>query len=280
MKTIAFHTNTDKPEAEAAMTSLSRRAAAAGMSVVPADGRVRPDAVIALGGDGTMLAAVHAFPGIPVLGLNLGSLGFLSAVEKPHFEKAVDDLAAGRYSIAHRTALSSHIVRADGSRTDDLPDALNDVVVTRATPGHAACMEACVDGAPMTSFLADGIIVATPTGSTAYSLAAGGPVLMPGSSCIVLTPACPHALSSRPIVLPDAVELSIRAIPKSRSVPAHSLAVSADGASTAVAVPGDTVTVRKSTRTVPLVELNGRNPYETLGRKLGWSGRFPGIDGQ
>ena len=276
MKTIAFYTNAGKPGAEETKTRLAECARRAGLAVADAAPGAGIDFVASLGGDGTMLAAVHAFPGVPALGLNLGSLGFLAAVERPLFEKAIADIAAGRYRISMRTMLSAKVVKTDGTEAA-LPDALNDVVITRAAAGHAACMEVEADGAYVSSFLADGLVVATPTGSTAYSLAAGGPVLTPGSACIVVTPACPHALASRPIVMPDTAALAVRAVPKSASSPAERLAVSADGGAPAFLEPGDMVAISKSARKAPLAELEGHDAYETLCRKLGWSGRFPGV---
>ncbi len=254
VKRIAFYVNHDKPGVEAVRGRLASLAHDLGF-VVSDDA---PEAVVVLGGDGTMLSAVHRFPGVPLLGLNLGSLGYLSGVEAPRFEDAIRALRDGRYAISARTALA---VRG---RT-----ALNEVVVSRGVSGHAAVLELAIDGRPATSFFADGLVIATPTGSTAYSLAAGGPILMPDSRSLVITPICPHALTARPLVICDSARLSVRL----RARPgAGTLEVFADGASLGPLAEGTGLCVEKASAGVPLVELVGYDPYEVLNRKLGWSG--------
>ena len=257
MKSIAFYANASKPAALATRDRLAEVARSCGLVVVDAAAAVA-DAVVVLGGDGTMLSAVHRFPGVPLLGLNLGSLGYLASVEEAHFEAAIKALAAGRYRLSRRTALKVRGVNA-----------LNDVVVTRGVTGHAIRLGFCVDGEPVTRFVADGLVVATPTGSTAYSLAAGGPVLMPASQSVVVTPVCPHALSSRPLVLRDSARMSISVEMREAD---DKPAVFADGRQVGVLSAGEFLDIAKSDVTVPLVELDDVNPYEVLTRKLGWSG--------
>jgi len=254
VKRIAFFENAAKAAAAGARTRLSAEAAECGLAVDPEN----PDAVVVLGGDGTMLAAVHRFPGVPLLGFNLGSLGFLSAVEEPSFGDALKALAEGRFTLSRRTALEVRGARA-----------LNEVVISRGVSGHVATLDLEVDGKPATRFSADGLVVATPTGSTAYSLAAGGPILMPESESFVLTPICPHALSSRPLVVRDTARVVVRARGRGDAAP---LSVFADGAPAGTLADGDAVEIVKSAATVPLVELEGYNPYKVLARKLGWSG--------
>lgn len=251
---ISFHANLDKPGVDVVRTRLSGLAGELGLTVCDE----APELVVVLGGDGTMLSAVHRYPGVPLLGLNLGSLGYLAGVEEPHFEDALRALRAGRYVISRRTALA---VRGRV--------ALNDVVVSRGVSGHAAVLELAVNGRPATNLFADGLVIATPTGSTAYSLAAGGPILLPDSQSLVMTPICPHALTSRPLVVPDTSRLAVRL----RARPgADSLEVYADGASLGPIGPGEALEVAKAAEGVPLVELEGYDPYEVLNRKLGWSG--------
>ncbi|MCQ2389185.1 MAG: NAD(+)/NADH kinase [Kiritimatiellae bacterium] len=252
---IAFFENSAKPAAADARARLAAAAANCGLEVVPEN----PDAVVVLGGDGTMLAAVHRFPNVPLLGFNLGSLGFLSAVEAPQFEDALKALAAGRFALSRRTALEVRGVLA-----------LNEVVVSRGVSGHVATLDLEVDGKPATRFSADGLVVATPTGSTAYSLSAGGPILMPESESFALTPICPHALSSRPLVVRDTARVVVRA--RGRNGADAPLSVFADGAPVGALAAGESVEIAKSSVTVPLVELEGYNPYKVLARKLGWSG--------
>ena len=269
---VAFHVNRDKPGADAVRARLAAFARAAGLEVlsglkglkgvsglkginVPNDGLV----VIVLGGDGTMLSAVHRYPGVPLLGLNLGSLGYLAAVEEPRFEDAVRALSRGEFVISRRTGLETRGRRA-----------LNDVVVSHDAAGHALALELLVDGTRATSFSADGLIVSTPTGSTAYSLSAGGPVLLPDTRSFVVTPVCPHALSSRPLVVRDTVHLTVRT--------ASSAVVYVDGAKAFRLPAGKEVEIAKADVTVPLVELPGYDPCEVLSRKLGWSGSAKASD--
>ena len=263
MKTIAFHVNEGKAGAGDVRRALARHARRLGL-VVSDDPR-GADAVVVLGGDGTMLGAVHAFPGVPLLGLNLGSLGFLAGVEEPAFKDALKALAKGEYSLSRRTMLSWS---APGRRAGAARNALNEIVVSRGVSGHAASIDFAVDGRPATRFSADGLVVATPTGSTAYSLAAGGPILMPDSQAFVVTPICPHALSSRPVVVRDSSRFSLTA----RIREGSPLAVFADGEQVASLGAGEALEIVKSSTRVTLIELAGCNPYKVLARKLGWSG--------
>ena len=256
MRRIAFHTNTDKPEADAARVRLCLLAHSLGLAVVEAD----PEAVVVLGGDGTMLSAAHQFPGVPLLGLNLGSLGYLASVEEPAFDDAIRALKSGDFRLSQHVALSvnGHL-------------ALNDVVVRLDTAGRLALIDLLVNGQLATRVFADGLILSTPTGSTAYSLAAGGPILMQDSASFVVTPICPHALSSRPLVVQDSVCFTIRPVarPGRDSEP---LSVFADSTRVARVGVGEELVVKKAEMTVPMIELSGYNPFEALNRKLGWSG--------
>ena len=256
MKKIAFHVNSTKPSAPEVRERLAECARKCGMEVV--DSSMSPDVVAVLGGDGTMLSAVHLFPGVPLLGLNLGSLGYLASVEEANFDGAIAALAEGRYSISRRTALKVRGVSA-----------LNDVVIARGVSGHVIRLDFSVDGEPVTRFVADGLVIATPTGSTAYSLAAGGPVLMPASQSLVVTPVCPHALSSRPLVLKDSVRMEVSVEVREEG---DEPGVFADGLQVGTLAAGEVLEIEKSDVAVPLVELDDVNPYEVLTRKLGWSG--------
>lgn len=261
IRKIIFHVNNDKPDADAVRARLAAFAASVGLEVVQdLDSADEPNdlAVIVLGGDGTMLSAVHRFPGVPLLGLNLGSLGYLAAVDAPHFENAISALARGEFVLSRRSMLETRSNRA-----------LNEVVVTHDVSGHALALELMVDGTGATRFSADGLIVSTPTGSTAYSLAAGGPVLLPDTQSFVVTPVCPHALSSRPLVVRDTARLSVRA--------ASPATVYVDGIKAFGIAADETVEIAKSDGTVPLVELPGYDPCEVLSRKLGWISRTRGV---
>ena len=256
MKRIAFHVNSSKPSAPEVRKRLEECARKCGIEVV--DSSMSPDVVAVLGGDGTMLSAVHLFPGVPLLGLNLGSLGYLASVEEANFDDAIAALAEGRYSISRRTALKVRGVNA-----------LNDVVIARGVSGHVIRLDFSIDGEPVTRFVADGLVIATPTGSTAYSLAAGGPVLMPASQSLVVTPVCPHALSSRPLVLKDSVRMAVSVEVREKG---DDPGVFADGLQVGTLAAGEVLEIEKSDVAVPLVELDDVNPYEVLTRKLGWSG--------
>lgn len=261
MKRIVFHVNGTKPEAEAACARLTASARSLGFEVLSAEtvqAGAACDAAIVLGGDGTMLSAVHRFPGLPLLGLNLGSLGYLAGVEAPQFEAALAALRAGTYTVSRRTALEVNGCIA-----------LNDVVFSRGLSGHAVVLELLVDGRVATRYFADGLVIATPTGSTAYSLAAGGPILLPETGAFVVTPVCPHALSSRPLVVRDTARLSVRFQARAG---AETVDVFADGASVEQVRHGGEVTVVKAPTSVALIELPDANPFEALNRKLGWSG--------
>ena len=226
-------------------------AAAGGGTVCPVEafpGRV--DAVVVLGGDGTMLNAAHRLQGgdVPLIGLNLGDLGYLTTVEATRLEEALACLRDGGFTVSRCAALTAAIVRPDGVRSTTV-DALNDVVVARGASGRAVWLELSCDGAHVATYVCDGIIVSTPTGSTAYALSAGGPIVMPATPALLLSAICPHTLSSRPLV------------------------VSVDGQEDTSLDVDARVEVRRSPRTVPVIHLPGYDAYAVLDRKLGWGAR-------
>ena len=280
---IAFYINDFKPGAKAAAVELSSRAKELGLEVVGISAlstlhsalctpHSAPCIIIALGGDGTILRCVHEHPGMPVIGFNLGGLGYLSTVEKKDFDSALELIAEGRYRIAERTMLSlgGHL-------------ALNDIVITREMTGHAALLDLSVDGRRATRYLADGLVIATPTGSTAYSLSAGGPVVMSDSRSFVITPMNPHALGIRPQVVSDSVRISVASIVRGQSSTSQlpnsrplnlstSLGIYADGEAVAMLAPGESVEIVKAGQVAKFVELEGYDPYAILAHKLGWTG--------
>ncbi len=255
---LHFHVNGEKPEAAAQRDALAAEAVRLGIAVA-AEGRAA-DVVVALGGDGTLLRAVHEYPGVPVLGFKLGGLGYLSSVGEHDFSAALAALAAGRYRVSAR-----RLLQVGGHA------ALNDVVLTREMSGHSARLDLEADGKLVTRYMADGLIFATPTGSTAYSLAAGGPVLMPDSRSFVVTPLNPHALGVRPLVVSDAVSFTVTVRPRTAGN-ALRVGVYADGENVGALGAGERVTIAKSAASAQLVELEGYDPYDVLARKLGWSG--------
>ena len=255
---IRFQVNREKPRGAELLATLSAKARAFGLDVASGDAA---DVVVVLGGDGSFLRAVHEFPGAALLGLNLGGLGYLASVEEPDFEKAFDCLAAGRYRISERRMIEA----------DRRFSALNDIVIVREASGHSTRLDLEADGRLVTRYMADGLVFATPTGSTAYSLAAGGPVLMPDSDSFVVTPLNPHALGVRPLVVRDAVRFTVTA--RSRTAGnAMKVGVYSDGENVLTLDEGQSVRISKSSKTAKLVELEGYDPFGVLARKLGWSG--------
>ena len=255
---IRFYVNREKPIAEETRRRLDADLSALELKVVETDDA---DAVIVLGGDGTFLRAVHEFPDTPLLGLNLGGLGYLASVGERDFTFALMKLASGRYRISER-----RMIEVNGKFA-----ALNDIVITREMSGHSTRLDLEADGRRVTSYMADGLIFATPTGSTAYSLAAGGPVLMPDSASFVVTPMNPHALGVRPLVVPDSARFTVTA--RSRTAGnSMKIGVYADGAAVLTLDEGGSVEIARSAKTAKLIELEGYDPYEVLARKLGWSG--------
>lgn len=261
---IRFYANGTKAGAKDVLAALEAQAAKLGLAVV--SGKAKADVAIALGGDGTILRAAHEFALTPVLGLNIGGLGYLSSVGREDFAKAMEMLAEGRWRVSERTMLS---VKKSGGRKIKL--ALNDVVITREMTGHAAVLDLEVDGKHATRYMADGLIIATPTGSTAYSLAAGGPVVMPETKSFVVTPMNPHALGARAIVVGDGARLAVRSS-RQTAGKTERLGVYADGIGAMMLAAGESVEIAKASVCAKLVELDGYDPYEVLGRKLGWSG--------
>ena len=260
MKRAVLHVNARKPAAVAAGARVMLMARTAGLEIAagPYGGSEPPDLALVLGGDGTMLGAAHAFPGVPLLGLNLGSLGFLADVEEADFMSAIQAVAAGRYTVSERPALC-----VDGHV------GFNEIVISRGVSGHAADLELQVDGRFAARFLADGLAFATPTGSTAYSLAAGGPILLPESRCFAVTPICPHSLSSRPLVLPDTSSFTVSLEPRPG---ADAASVFADGECVGRLAAGESMTIARAAVNLRLVRLESSDPFRALSRKLGWSG--------
>ena len=227
------------------------------------------EAVVALGGDGTMLDASHQLVGqhLPMMGLNIGSLGYLTSVEEHQFGDALQQLREDHYGVSLRSALAVTVRHKDGSHIS-LPDALNDVVANHGASPHVVEIELLLDEKPVASFLCDGMIVASPTGSTAYSLSAGGPILLPDAAALVISLICPHTLTSRPLVVRDTTRIALHII--TCDVP---MIVSSDGRDEAPLHCGDRVEITRSPHDVPVIELHGYNPCDVLRRKLRWGGR-------
>ena len=224
------------------------------------------DLAIALGGDGTLLSvAHHAAPlSLPILGINLGHLGFLAEIEKQEIEKSLLKLCADEYTIENRIMLRGTITRESGETLT--LDALNDIVVSRNEGSRLIVLNLFVGGEYVDEYKADGLLVATPTGSTAYSMSAGGPILDPAVKSFVITPICPHKLYAKTIVAPDDVEIMLT-ISNNHADP-RSAIVSADGRENIILKEGDVLTLRRSAYTAQLVKINGSRFYSVLQHKL------------
>jgi NAD+ kinase len=223
------------------------------------------EALVVLGGDGTLLAASHVVKKpIPVLGVNFGSLGFLTEITLPELYPALEGVLAGTYRFEERRML--HVVVRREGKPESAGDVLNDVVITKAAFSRIIELDVAVDGAFVSSFRADGLIVSSPTGSTAYNLAAGGPILHPTLPAVVLTPICPHMLSNRPLVVSDAVSIEIRL----RDARDGDVQITLDGQQGFPLAPQDTVTVTRSAHTIRLVKAPERDYFEVLRTKLKW----------
>lgn len=229
-----------------------------------------PDIVLCLGGDGTILAAaaMAARRGIILGGINMGHLGFLSACGRDEMERLVQALAEGRYGVEERTMLQ---VTAGGHpATGQQPYlALNEIALMRAQTGKMIDVDVEVDGLLLNRYHADGVLVATPTGSTAYSLAAGGPLVWPTAGVVCLTPICPHSLTNRSVVLPETVKITMR--PRERRGRAgESLIFSLDGRATHPIALNETLTISKAPLPLKLLSLPESDFSTRLRAKLGW----------
>jgi NAD+ kinase len=223
------------------------------------------DALVVLGGDGTLLAASRLLERpIPVLGVNFGSLGFLTEVTLPELYPALESVLTGQYEYEDRRLLRA-VVRRQG-RADVTADVLNDVVLTKAGPSRIIEVDLAVDGRFVSAFRADGIIVSSPTGSTAYNLAAGGPILHPLLPAVVVTPICPHMLANRPLVVGSEAHIELR-LRAARDVEVYT---ALDGQETFAFADGDSVLVTGSPQRLKLVKAPGRDYYEILRTKLKW----------
>jgi NAD+ kinase len=246
--------------------SLLNGAALAGAQAAPGrEVAARADALVVLGGDGTLLSASHLVERpVPVLGINFGHLGFLTEITVPELYPALEGVLRGEYRFEERRMLRATVKRRE--EPEVLGDVLNDVVVTKASLSRIIELEVTVDGLFVSSFRADGLIVSSPTGSTAYNLAAGGPILHPQLPAVVLTPICPHMLSNRPIVISDesVVEVRLRA---AREGEVH---ITFDGQRGFPLASTDTVTVTRSPRSLRLVKAPDRDYFEVLRTKLKW----------
>lgn len=228
----------------------------------------RVDLAIVLGGDGTFLATARALEGrpVPILAMNLGGLGFLTVVTRDELYPALEAVLEGSCRTESRVQIEAEVVRLQQCAASFL--ALNDVVLNKAAIARVLDFDVWVDGVFISTYKSDGLIVSTPTGSTAYSLAAGGPVVAPSVGAFIITPICAHTLTNRPIVLSDTTTIEVAV--KSEGEPAY---FTVDG-QVGVEVHGeDRVRIRKSAKTVEIVQPSNKNYFEVLRQKLKWGER-------
>jgi NAD+ kinase len=226
------------------------------------------DLIIVLGGDGTLLAAARALnrKPVPILAVNLGGLGFLTAITREELIPTLEAVLEGEYRSEKRVQIEGELIRADEVISTFL--ALNDVVVNKGAIARILDFEVMVDGHFVSTYKSDGLIISTPTGSTAYSLAAGGPIVAPSVGAFLVTPICAHTLTNRPLVLPDTaiIEVAVKA-------PREAAYLTVDGQMGITAHSEDIVRMRKADSTVEIVQPLTRDYFKILREKLKWGER-------
>jgi len=225
------------------------------------------DVAIAMGGDGTMLYVVRHLraSGIPIMGINLGSLGFLTSVGDSEIKKALDAISNQKFKIVQREMLSCQIYENDKVLGQEY--ALNDIVLGWGTSSHIVTLLLSVDGEPVGSFMCDGIIISTSTGSTGHALSAGGPILHPGIKGIGINVICPHTLGSRPLVVPSSSLITIEI-----ANAAKELILSVDGQDEYHIKKGGKIEIKRSTHPANFLQLRDYSYFSVLSKKLHWRG--------
>ena len=227
----------------------------------------RCELLVVMGGDGTILRLVHKLPDAlpPVFGINIGSLGFLTCLGPGEVARAVESIRLHDYILSSRPLLEARLSLAGGKEL--LFHGLNEAVIGRGERSELVKIRVKVGGVPLTEYNADGLVVATPTGSTAYSLSAGGPILMPDSGGFVVTPICPHVLTNRSVVVSDDSVIEVEVAEHG-----HQVFVTVDGQPSCAMESGDSLKLSKSARALPLAMLPERSFSEVLRQKLKWTG--------
>ena len=221
------------------------------------------DYVISLGGDGTFLKAASKVgpKQTPIIGINMGRLGFLANVAPEEIRDVLDNVFEGKYEIEERAVIQ---LKADGAALENCPFALNDIAILKRDNAAMISIKASVNGEYLVTYLADGLVISTPTGSTAYSLSVGGPIIVPQSGILSMTPVAQHSLNIRPIVINDEAEIKLEV--QSRS---HNFLAAVDGRSEKLS-EGVTLTIKKAPHKVRIVKVYGQRFFSTLREKLMW----------
>lgn len=277
--------NLEKPEVRPALEQLTPWLAAR-LKLVGVDSgggtdltRLEADAILVLGGDGTLLSAARRLGGrqIPLVGINFGRLGFLASFTLEQFYEYFDRFEAGKLAVSARLVLEASVVSADQHvRTHDAQDiaakrnfvatALNDAVITAGPPFRMIELELGADGGTLIRYFGDGVIVATPSGSTAYNVSAGGPIISPAVDALCITPLCPHSLSFRPVVVPANMVVTIVATRVNAGT-----TLFCDGQASVQLKKGDRIVIRRSPNDVLLIENPDAREWRTLAEKLHWA---------
>lgn len=283
MKTLGIIANTKKPQAQQILSLLCTEAATRNFELIGCDQAIsemagipcmtieelarKADAMIALGGDGTMLHAVRIIgeKGIPLLGVNLGSLGFMTSVPQERLQEALAALQSGKYTLSDRALIDCKVKR--GSETITSCRALNDIAMGWGETSRVVTLNISIDHDEVTTFVCDGLIISTPTGSTGHSLSAGGPILHPELQSFVLCPICPHTLSNRPLVFSNESTLEIEVQNTSKQ-----LLLAADGQGHIPLQTGDRIRLTKSLHPARFVQLPDYSYFALLRQKLHWRG--------
>ena len=247
-----------------ALDEAARRAHSRGAETF--DGDRAYDLVVVLGGDGTLLSVARSVaPGVPILGVNLGRLGFLTELTRSELYPSLVKVLAGDFEVEMRTLFDVEVERADGGK--DHFRAFNDAVIAKSALAHIIEMSLEIDGRLVARLRADGLIISTPNGSTAYNLSAGGPIVFPPLPVAVVTPICPHALSLRPIVVPDEGPIEVMLETEREEV-----FLTVDGQEGTSLAYRDQVRIRRAPAPVRLVRMSDRTFYDSLRLKLKWGG--------
>ncbi len=223
------------------------------------------DMIVVLGGDGTMIATARMLGDheVPVLGINYGTLGYLTELRVEEMIPALESILKGNYRLDQRVMLAAQVFRGEEKMLHER--VLNDVVISKSALARIIEIETWINKQFVNCFRADGLIISTPTGSTAYNLSAGGPIVYPSMNAVVITPICPHTLSNRPLVVPDDVEIELIL-----KTPQEDVALTLDGQVGLPLVVEDRVLIRKSRTSFNLIQADSRNYFEVLRGKLRW----------
>ena len=285
MKRIGIVAKTDRPEAKSVVPELVEWLTGRGLHVVleketaalcprtstsarKADLPAQVDLLIVLGGDGTLLSMARLVGdlSVPILGVNLGGLGFLTATTLDELFPALETLLDGRMMVDERMMLLARVLRQGEQLSEYV--ALNDVVITKSAMSRIINLAVSVEGEAATDYRADGLIVSTPTGSTAYCLSAGGPIVYPTMDAMVLTPICSHALTNRPIVIPASLRVEVTLLTENQDV-----MLTLDGQVGFALKERDTVEIRRATPRIRLVRFPQKHFFSVLRTKLKWGER-------